>query len=314
MPRTANVTYEQVAAIANNLVAEGIRDPSARAIRDALLKRAAPGVPTGSPNSIQKHLEAWRRQEKPAERMEAPQLPAQLASDLARALSAAATVAEERCAVRQTQLQDELNQVIETGEQLELQVEHLSAELAARTTERDGMAGQLADRTAELAEAKASMVEVQRRAELAERELGTARADVQAANGRIDEIRQATERQLAAAQQELAQSRSGEGEARKLAAAAELRAVAAEAHLESERNAMRALEADAAELRVALKQHEADAVRAGAAEATVAGLRGHVTLLEETITTLRAMLPASHEKSPEAGDAEGSAKAPKARK
>lgn len=91
MARPSAVTYEQVAAIANNLVAAGNRNPSAAAIREELAKRAAPGTPTGSPNTVQRHLDEWRRRERPVEAVDAPQLPPQLAGDIARALSAAAT-------------------------------------------------------------------------------------------------------------------------------------------------------------------------------------------------------------------------------
>ena len=98
MARTS-VTFEQVAAIANALYAAGNKDPGTEAIRDELAKRAGPGMPIGSPNTVQRHLGAWRDKSRPVDPQgPPPQLPPQLAADIARALSAAAVVAREESA------------------------------------------------------------------------------------------------------------------------------------------------------------------------------------------------------------------------
>ena len=67
------ITYEQVAATADALVGRGEK-PTIQAIRDAL--------GTGSPNTIHRHLTAWRSAQSPAERP-----PARLRDELAGALS-----------------------------------------------------------------------------------------------------------------------------------------------------------------------------------------------------------------------------------
>ena len=75
MARTS-VTFEQVAAIANALYAAGNKDPGTKAIRDELAKRAGPGMPIGSPNTVQKHLGAWRDKFRPVDPQgPTPQLP-----------------------------------------------------------------------------------------------------------------------------------------------------------------------------------------------------------------------------------------------
>ncbi len=91
------VTYEQVAAVANALFAQGVKNPGTKTVREELGKRAGPSGSTGSPNTIQRHLDAWRAKDRPMDPAEpAPQLPPSLAADISRALTAAASVAREK--------------------------------------------------------------------------------------------------------------------------------------------------------------------------------------------------------------------------
>ncbi|HMW86471.1 MAG TPA: DNA-binding protein, partial [Nitrospira sp.] len=59
------ITFEQVAAAADALVGEG-QQPTIRAVRERL--------GTGSPNTVHKHLTAWR-EARPVAAASAPELP-----------------------------------------------------------------------------------------------------------------------------------------------------------------------------------------------------------------------------------------------
>jgi len=284
------VTYEQVEAVANALVAQGIKDPGTKAIREELAKRAGTGRTTGSPNTIQRHLNEWRLKARPIESADVPQLPPQLAGDIARALNAAATVAREKVEERLTQVQAELDELASTGEVNEGRIEEMTQELAARTSERDLMAGQLAERTTELEGVKAALAVLQERHIGVEQELNFAKTAAQEANARVDEGRQATERQLAKMQAELDQARAAQAAAERRATDAEKDAAATEAHLKGEQNARKLLEANGAELMSTVKRLEADATKAHAAEATAGVLRDQLADAKATIAMMQRLL------------------------
>jgi len=292
MARVA-VTYEQVAAVANALYAQGITGPGTKAIREELAKRAGPGAPTGSPNTIQRHLDQWRLKVRPVDQADPPQLPVQLAGDILRALNAAASIAREKVEERLSQVQTELDELAAAGESSDARIDELTRDLVARTSERDSMAGQLAERTSEAVELKAAVAFTQDKLVTMDRELHTARSKVQAANGRVDEMRQATERQLSKMQGELNQVRTGHTDAERRVSDAEKRCVGAEARLEGERAAKAAIESNLAELQVTVKRLEPQSSRASGAEAAASGLRDQLTLLSETVSMLRGMLQAA---------------------
>lgn len=294
------VTFEQVAAVANALYAQGIKDPGTKAIREELAKRAGPGGTTGSPNTIQGHLNRWRAENRPIDAAEVPQLPAQLAADISRALNAAASVAREKVEERLSRVQAEFDELVAVGEGSEARIDELVQELAARTSERDSMAGQLAERTAEVAELKIALATATDKAATLERELHAAQAEAQAANGRVDEIRQATDRQLTKMQADLDQSRAGQADAQRRGTEAEKHVVAAEAHLDGERAAKSALEAQVIELQGSVKRLEGEAARAAGAEASAAGLREQMVLLNDTVVMLRGLLQAAGKDVPPA--------------
>lgn len=290
MPRVP-VSYEQVAAVANALVTQGIPNPITKQIRAELAKRAGPGAPVGSPNTIQRHLDAWRARDRPLEPDLVPALPDQLTADLLRALNVTAQLARAPVEEKLAQARSELEDLTATGEALEARADELSQDLAARTSERDSMAGQLADRTAEAQELKAGLANATNRVSMLERDLHTAQAAAQAAEGRVDEIRAASERQSERFEGELSKARAAEAVSTKRAIDAEKIAVGAQAHLDGERSAKAALVAQVADLQRRLQQLDAEAARAAAAEAAAAGLRDQVGLLTETNTMLRAMVP-----------------------
>lgn len=221
---------------------------------------------------------------------DAPKLPPQLAGDIARALEAAASVAREEVGGRLTQVQVELDELAATGEANEARIEEMAQALEARTSERDSMAGQLAERTSELEESKTQLLAARDTGAILERELHAAHADAQAAKGRVDEIRQATERQLAKMQTELDRARVQFVDAERRAAEAEKRAASTEGRLEGERSAKKVLEAGVAELKATVERLEGEAARVHRAEAMAAGLRENLASVNATVDLLKGML------------------------
>lgn len=127
------ITYEEVAAAADALVAEGER-PTINGVRDAL--------GTGSPNTIHRHLQAWKATQAPARR-EAARLPDELAVALAEEIerqSARARADAEQGALEAQQTADDLAAV---GEELESQVADLTEQVELLTGERDQVADEL---------------------------------------------------------------------------------------------------------------------------------------------------------------------------
>lgn len=291
MARPTSITYEQVAAIAHNLVAAGNKSPSAGAVREELAKRSPPGTPIGSPNTVQKHLDEWRRRERPADPVEVPQLPPQLVGDLARALSAAATHSREQVEERLAQVQAELDELAVVGERNELLIEQLTSDLTQRTSERDAMTGQLADRTNKLTEVEAELEAAQVRIAALEREALEARATAQAATGRVEEIRTHTARQIEQMQVDLVRAQAVAAESSGKAGENQQKAVEALARLDGERAARLGLERQLKSAAERMHALEGDSARAAAAEASVVGLKEQVVLLTGTVEMLKALLP-----------------------
>ena len=78
------ITFEQVAAVADALAGEG-QQPTIRAVREKL-------GDTGSPNTIHKHLTAWR-EARPVAAAAAPELPQALTAAIAAEIERAAAQA-----------------------------------------------------------------------------------------------------------------------------------------------------------------------------------------------------------------------------
>ena len=279
----AAVTYEQVAAIANALYAAGDRDPGTRAVREELAKRAGPGGITGSPNTIQRHLDQWRTKDKPLEAQEIPQLPPQVAADLQRALNAAASMAREKVEERLAQVMGELDELATTGEANETRIEQLTQELVTRTSERDSMQGQLTERTNEVDELKAALASTTEKLTRLETELHAAQTAAQEATGRVEEIRSSTDKQLESMRAEREQATHAKAEAEKDSVGTKVR-------LEAEREAKAAVEQRVAELVAAIARLEPEATRAAAASVEVAGLRRELERQDTTITMLQSLL------------------------
>lgn len=178
MPRPP-LSYDQVAAVANTLAAQGIVNPSAKQVRDELTRRAGPGASVGSPNTIQRHLEAWRAQARPAGPALVTALPEPLANELLSALNAAAGYGQSLMEEKLQVARAEIAELTTAGEALDAKVAELTDTLAERTSERDTMAGQLAVRTSEWEEAKAKLEAATQRAVEAEKGAAAAAAHLE---------------------------------------------------------------------------------------------------------------------------------------
>lgn len=279
MARTS-VTFEQVAAIANALYAAGNKDPGTKAIRDELAKRAGPGMPIGSPNTVQKHLGAWRDKSRPVDPQgPTPQLPPQLAADIARALSAAAVVAREESELRLLQVRAELADLAESGESFEIQIEELTQALALRTSERDTLAGQLKEQVAEVHELKATFEREQATAETLRLDCARAQIKSETADSRVEEARL----REGALRSELASLRSDVAALEERRSAAERRADIAEAHLDDANKSIARADIRFSEVKKAAQGLERVPERAAAAEAAVTELRAQVAMLNELL-------------------------------
>lgn len=113
------ITYEQVNAIANAIVGEGAR-PTIESIRQRL--------GTGSPNTIHRHLTAWRAS-RPAQVEQKIELPSSILAAIAAEIERAAAAARAEIEARLVEMQAEAKDLADTGEVLETEIERLADEL-----------------------------------------------------------------------------------------------------------------------------------------------------------------------------------------
>ena len=185
------VTSEQVSAVADALIGEG-KQATIRAVRERLGDR-------GSPNTIQKHLSAWR-DARPMAAAAALELPQALAAAIAAGIGRAAAQARAEIEGRLVEVQTEAADLAMTGESLEDERDSLIAQMAVLTTERDTLAGKAAQQAADLVELTGRVEREQQAAEAARVELATARLRAEglterhAAQGKeVEQLRAAVE-------------------------------------------------------------------------------------------------------------------------
>ena len=159
------ITLEQVTAAADALVGEG-QQPTVRAIRERLGN-------TGSPNTIHRHLSAWR-QARPMASATAMALSPGLAGAIAGEIERAAAAARGEIEERLVQAQQEATELAAAGEALEAERDALLEQVAALTTERDTFAGKVAQQALALETAQQQISREQQAAEAARIELATA--------------------------------------------------------------------------------------------------------------------------------------------
>jgi len=265
------VTAEQVSAVADALVGEG-KTVSIRSVRERLGDK-------GSPNTIQKHLAAWR-DARPMAAASALELPQGLATAIAAEIGRAAAQARAEIESRLVEVQAEAADLAFAGEALEDERDALQAQIAALTTERDTLAGKAAQQAADLSDLVGRVEREQQAAEAARVELAKASLRAEGLNERyaaqtneLEQLRTAidTERRARIAAEQSAAVLEARLEASAdLAARSEARAMAAERLAEQAAQEMRKVQA------------EREDARNSAAEAREQGARlsGQVELLQ----------------------------------
>lgn len=186
------ITFEQVAAAADALVGEG-QQPTIRAIRERL--------GTGSPNTVHRHLTAWR-EARPVAAAAAPELPQALTAAIATEIERAAAQARAEIEGRLVQAQGEAAELSAAGEAIEAERDTLAEQVAELTRERDTLAGKAEQQAADLVEHAQRIEREQQAAEAARVELATARLKIEAQAERQTEQASEIERLRAALETE----------------------------------------------------------------------------------------------------------------
>lgn len=197
------VTYEQVAAAADGMLAEGDK-PTLRSLRERLRG--------GSPNTIHRHFVRWREL-RPRAAAPAPELPTAVSRGIQAAIEQAAAEARAESEADLVQAQSSAAELAATGEELERECEALRDAVTTLTRERDTLEGRAAEQSADLLRATAEFErerarlheELERertaaektRIELAQERLTTAavREQLAAQGPEIERLRTANERE-----------------------------------------------------------------------------------------------------------------------
>lgn len=294
------VTAEQVSAVADALVGEG-RSVSIRSVRERLGDK-------GSPNTIQKHLAAWR-DARPMVAATAQELPQGLATAIAAEIGRAAAQARAEIEARLVEVQAEAADLAFAGEALEEERDSLQAQIAELTTERDTLAGKASQQATDLTDLMERVEREQQAAEAARIELAKASLRAEGLNERyssqtneLEQLRADIDierRARIAAEQSAAVLAARLEASAELAARAEARAVLAERQAEqaaqevrkvqAEREDARNLAAEAREQGARLSgQVELLQAEAKRREAVEAGQREEIERLHVELEGLRA--------------------------
>ncbi len=260
------VSYEQVAAVADALVGDG-QQATIRAIRERL--------GTGSPNTIHRHLCAWRdaRPQMAAVVAALPDaLTAAIAAEIAKAASTARAEVEGRLVLAQT----EASELAAVGEILEGERDTLAEHIGILTTERDREAATAAERATELGRQGQELQRERSAAEAARIEVAQTRNKLENQAEKITE-QQALIAQLRA---QLEVERQGRIDAEKLAAVTA-------AKLEAAEHRAQVAEAASDELKRQLNQARElatlESSKAEMANTTIATLNGKIESLQTQI-------------------------------
>lgn len=134
------VSLDQVAAVADKMVAEGLC-PETKSVRDRL--------GTGSPNTIQIHLTAWREIH-PKNRSATIELPASIIYAISQEIERVRLEAKADAEAQLMIIQAEASELALSGEKQETEREEFLKELIAITTNRDMLRGMAQEQAAEI--------------------------------------------------------------------------------------------------------------------------------------------------------------------
>lgn len=164
------VSYEMVEAVAQALEAAASGSATLRAVREQL--------GTGSPNTIQRHLAAWR-DNRPRAVTQPLAMPDDVMKSLAGWVAQSSTGARADAEERAFQAQAAADELARVGEALEAERDDLQAQLAAVATQRDQAQATADERAAEI---QRLLADVERERALA----GAAQVDAAQARHRAD--------------------------------------------------------------------------------------------------------------------------------
>lgn len=176
------VSRDQVFAAADAIVGTG-QNPTIKAVREKL-------GDTGSPNTIHRHLVSWR-EARPAAAAVVRELPQALAAAIAAEIERTASKVRGEMEIELVQEREAAAELSLSGERLEVELEEVSEQVLALTSERDTLAGKFDQQAADLTEALRRIEREQQAAEAARVELATAKLRVESQAER--QVEQATE-------------------------------------------------------------------------------------------------------------------------
>jgi chromosome segregation ATPase len=172
------ITFEQVAAAADALLGAG-KQATIQAVRESL--------GTGSPNTVHRHLTAWRAA-RPQTAAAAFELPAGLVNALGAELIRAGAQGRSEVEEQLVQAQAEAAQLAGIGEELEEKLDGLSDLVVTLTTERDGATATANERALEIERQVQTIQREQQAAESARVELAKAQLKIEAGVERVGEL------------------------------------------------------------------------------------------------------------------------------
>jgi chromosome segregation ATPase len=156
----SGINYDQVAAAADEIVAEGLR-PTIEAIRLRL--------GTGSPNTVLRHLTAWRAA-RPQTTPLKVELPASVMAAIAAEIQQAAAIGRNENAALLLETQNEAAELATVGEKLEEEISRLSNQLQEISRDRDQYAKLSSAQAREITALKSSLEYEQKTATAAKTE------------------------------------------------------------------------------------------------------------------------------------------------
>jgi chromosome segregation ATPase len=173
------ITAQQVQAVADEIAATGAT-PTIRSIREKL--------GTGSPNTIQRHLSAWR-DARPQVAQVAYEMPADLVNAFGKELRRGAEAATAQIRAELVNAQTESAELASIGEELETEVESLREQVASLTVERDTATVTVAAKDSEISRLIEAVERETANAEAARTEVATARVKIESMVENLGELK-----------------------------------------------------------------------------------------------------------------------------
>lgn len=277
------VSKELIFKIADEMFESGVKEPGTAAIRNELI-RLSQGGPIGSPITIQSAVFEWREDRKSKQKSESlesakpvllSQIPETLTTEILRAINSAAAEARVEVESRLILVQTELNALVESGINYELQIERLTESESIAKTDLNNANIRLHDRFSEVVELKKILILEQGVTSTLKNELTKSESLCKFTASKIQQM-ELKEIELLA---QLNKSNSDLSISISKASSEGTRADVADARFNSESMQRIALEARVFDLSTALRDASGDTARASAAEASVAELRAQVEML-----------------------------------